>query len=217
MMEPNSSLVLSGSVALVVVRNCRTYDAFDTLFLSVIRDADVGGMKFLSFGGSGATLYGAFPREYSDFLENEEHKNFIYGTLLRDTEVTFFDFVVGTYSKFIASSWRGDGWGIGINIQIDGMWKVLKDFMGKGLTWGRKTSFTFDLSPLGENIIIRPIPGKKYMALKKQTFYDAVAEGNSSGMARVYGPTNPDKAWAESQKAEMQNVERVYKYFWGEN
>ncbi|MCK4261451.1 MAG: RHS repeat-associated core domain-containing protein, partial [Halanaerobiales bacterium] len=112
--EKESTIAISGAASDVFVENSRTNDAFFTQLISYVKESGQVGIALPSLGGSISTLYGAFPRHYSDFLRNEKHRNEIYYSLLGECTVRFLNFGIGSFAWIKAERWRGKGGGVGL-------------------------------------------------------------------------------------------------------
>jgi hypothetical protein len=208
----DNSIALSGTVSDVTVENARTNDAFSTNLFSYISDSKQTGFALPNIGINVSTLYGAFPKHYSDFLTNQKHREELYDSLLGDAEVKFTNFVFATYARVKSKYWRGESIDIGF--------------------YGPKISIkSFEIGGIGKGEQILHVPAKQQqygfgkinfissdqlLNNRRQEYNRMVSVGNSSGIAHVYGQVDPVSGWVKYQQAIRLNIAEKFHSLWGE-
>ena len=200
-------IILSGNVTEVTVENMRTFDAFSTSLYSYILDSKEIGFSLPNAGIGVSTMYGAFPRHYSDFLINEKHREELYKSLLGETKVRFINFVIATYARVESDYWRGESFSVGFygkNVKIRG-----KEINGIG--GGTLTQMTPYEQKLGHGKI-KLLPSQERLMKEKALYESWIAIANSSGLAASRGKVDYD--WEGYLNSLMRAAEREYQKLW---
>ncbi|WP_230869759.1 RHS repeat domain-containing protein [Iocasia frigidifontis] len=202
----DNSMSVVWNLSDVTVENIRTNDAFSTSLFSYISDSQQTGFSLPNLGLNVSTLYGAFPKHYSDFLTDEAHREELYNSLLGDTKLEFTNFVFGTYTRVENKYWRGESVNYGLLGKKIKIGKLAIGGIGKG-NLIQHTSYEQKYG-LGR---INLIPGQEMLYKRKSEFERIIGVANHSG----WGTSGLD--WEKYKNILELEAEKNYRQLWGMN